>query len=131
MALVVAAGLLFFWKGRGGLAVAVLSLLAFSASIVSIVTFISPYIYELPAHHCPFCLLQREYGFIGYPLYLLLFGGVVSGLSVGVLAPFRKTASLASILPRIQRRLALAAALCFLAFTAFVTVRILFSRLVL
>ncbi len=31
--------------------------------------FFSPYIYELPTHRCPFCLLHKEYYFIGYFLY--------------------------------------------------------------
>lgn len=31
------------------------------------------YIYELPTHICPFCMLQKEYNFIGYPLWLSLF----------------------------------------------------------
>ncbi len=31
------------------------------------------YIYELPTHICPFCMLQKEYYFIGYPLWIALF----------------------------------------------------------
>jgi hypothetical protein len=130
MALAVGSGLHAFWRGRGVRLAAGASLLALVAAVFAIITFISPYIYELPGHHCPFCLLQREYGYIGYPLYALLFGGAIAGLSAGVLAPFRGVRSLAGFLPGFQRRLALAAAICFFLFTAFVTVRILLSHLI-
>lgn len=33
------------------------------------------YIYELPTHICPFCMLQKEYHYIGYVLWLSLFLG--------------------------------------------------------
>ena len=42
-------------------------------SFLAIVHFYSPYIYQLPAHHCPYCLLQAPYFYIGYPLFGLLF----------------------------------------------------------
>ena len=38
-------------------------------SYFSIVYFFSTYIYELPSHKCPYCLLQSEYYFIGYFIY--------------------------------------------------------------
>jgi hypothetical protein len=51
-------------------------------SIFSLIVFFSPYIYELPTHHCPFCILQSEYFYIGYFLYATLFLGTFFGLSV-------------------------------------------------
>ena len=47
----------------------VLGVLAFFVSAAALISFISPYIYELPTHHCPFCILQKEYRFIGYPMH--------------------------------------------------------------
>ena len=44
-------------------------------SLAAMVSFISPYVYEMPSHHCPFDVLQSGYHWIGYPLYLLLGGG--------------------------------------------------------
>lgn len=44
-------------------------------AVVMIINLISTYIYELPTHRCPFCLLQKEYGYTGYFGYLFLFGG--------------------------------------------------------
>ena len=64
---------------------------------MAILSFISPYFYELPTHHCPFCILQSEYGYIGYLLYGALFGSAVTGMGVGVLMPFRNIASLSEI----------------------------------
>jgi hypothetical protein len=76
------------------------------ASLAGIIAFVSSYVYELPTHHCPFCLLQREYHFIGYPLYGSLLGGSVAGMGAGLLGWFREVPSLAERLPALQRRLA-------------------------
>lgn len=62
----------------------------FVVSIISVISFISIYIYELPMHHCPFDILQREYNFIGYPLYLTLFAGVYFAMLPGLLQPLKK-----------------------------------------
>ncbi|MCD8478146.1 MAG: hypothetical protein LRY68_09925, partial [Sulfurospirillum sp.] len=35
-------------------------------AIVSLILFFSTYVYELPTHHCPFCLLQSDYYGVGY-----------------------------------------------------------------
>ncbi len=84
----------------------------------ALISFIALYVYELPTHHCPFCLLQGEYHFIGYPMYALLLGGVVAGLGLGLLYRSRHTPSLASVLPGLTRRLSLAAMACFAIFAA-------------
>ena len=124
-------GLIYCLKGRGGYLFSGLSLLALIVSLVAIFAFISPYIYELPTHACPFCLLQKEYGYIGYPLYLTLLGGAITGTSVGVLLPFRKVPTLAEVLPPYLRRLALVSLILYLIFTGIVIVRTLMSGLVL
>jgi len=123
-------GLIYWRKGRGGYLFSGLALLMFAVSVVSIFAFISPYIYELPTHRCPFCMLQKEYGYIGYPLYLALLSGTIAGFGVGVLMPFRRIASLSETLGPLQRRLALIAAVLFLVFAGIVTARIAVSNLV-
>lgn len=55
-------------------------------SIMSLIYFFSSYVYELPVHKCPFCLIQSEYHYMGYGLYLLLFGGAFSGIYYGLLS---------------------------------------------
>lgn len=50
-------------------------------SILAIIEFFSPYIYELPTHHCPFCMLQSGYNYVGYGIYLFLFIGTFLGMA--------------------------------------------------
>ncbi|WP_041959063.1 hypothetical protein [Sulfurospirillum arsenophilum] len=61
-------------------------------SIISLIVFFSPYVYELPTHRCPFCLLQKEYYYVGYLLYTLLFAGTFYGIGGGALALLSKKA---------------------------------------
>ena len=54
-----------------------ISALAFLiVSYYSVVYFFGTYIYELPTHKCPFCMLQHYYYYVGYLVWGLLFGGV-------------------------------------------------------
>jgi hypothetical protein len=99
-------GWVFTATGRGGYAFALSAGATFVVGLASLLSFISPAVYELPTHHCPFCVLQREYHYIGYLLYAALFGGAVCGMGVGLLMPFRGLPSLTSVLPSQQRRLA-------------------------
>jgi hypothetical protein len=130
-ALALAAGAWFTLKDRGGYLFAGLSGVHFLVAVVSILSFVSLYFYELPTHHCPFCILQREYGYIGYPLYVALLGSTITGMGVGLLMPFRKTDSLREVIPVIQRRLTLVSVSLILVFTAIVTYKMIFSNLVL
>jgi len=122
--LTLGSGFIYYRTGRGAWLFGGLSGINFLILLVSLISFISLYFYELPTHHCPFCILQREYGYVGYPLYLTMLGSAVCGLGVGVLQPFRRVKSLAQVLPRFQRRLALAALLQLLLFAAIVLVKI-------
>jgi len=86
------------------------SLSAFSHLIISItalISFISIYFYELPSHHCPFCILHGEYYYIGYPLYGALLIAAITGIGTGLIHPFGRRASLSSVVPSLQKRLAL------------------------
>jgi hypothetical protein len=131
MILTAASGIYYYRKKKGGYLFSLLSAITFLISIMAILSFISVYFYELPTHHCPFCILQKEYGYIGYPLYLTLLGGTISGISVGVLMPFRKIRSLSGVLPSIQSKLTLASLILFIVFTMIITFRIVFSNLIL
>lgn len=51
------------------------NLLFFYISYFSIIYFFSTYIYELPTHKCPFCMMQKEYNYIGY----LVWGFLILG----------------------------------------------------
>ena len=80
------------------------SLIFFGVSIASIIAFISLYFYEIPTHHCPFDILQKGYYFIGYPIYLCLFGGVFFGFAAGALELGRRKTSLRLILDKTQKK---------------------------
>ena len=131
LAACVAAGFYFHRKNKGGYLFGGLSGVHFIISTMAILAFISPYFYELPTHHCPFCILQREYGYIGYLLYAGLFGGAVTGMGVGVLMPFRNIKSLAETLPAFQKKLTIVSLTLFLLFAGVVTCRMLFTDFVL
>jgi hypothetical protein len=118
LAVTLGSGIYFYLKGRAGYVFSLASLVTFIASTVALISFISLYIYELPTHHCPFCILQREYGYVGYPFYLGILGAAVCGMGAGVIAPFRRIGSLTKVLPQVQRRLTLASLLSLGAFLA-------------
>lgn len=123
MAVTVASGCWFFVKERGGYLFSAASVLTLVIAAAALVSFICLYIYELPTHHCPFCILQKEYGHIGYALYATLLGGGVTGMGVGALMPFRTRASLVRAIPPIQRRLTAVTMVFYLLFTLIVSYR--------
>jgi len=129
MSLAFITGITFYRTGKAGYLFSLASAAALAASVHAIIAFISPYFYELPTHHCPFCILQQEYGYDGYPMYLTLMAGAVSGLGVGFTLPFRHIASLRLVLPPLQRRLALATIVYFCIFTALSVYGMLASNL--
>jgi len=75
---------IILYKIKNAYAFAFSNILFLIISIVSLIIFFSPYIYELPTHHCPFCILQKDYYFIGYILYIALFIGTFYGIATAV-----------------------------------------------
>ena len=47
--------------------------------------FFGTYVYQLPTHQCPFCMLQHEYFYIGYFIWGSLFLGVFFAFAYSVL----------------------------------------------
>jgi hypothetical protein len=129
MAATACSGFYFYCKGRGGYLFSGVSLLTFIIAVASLISLICLYFYELPSHHCPFCILQKEYGYIGYALYITLLGGGVAGMGTGALQPLGKKGSMALVIPALQRRLTVATLFLYLLFTLIVTYRLLFSSL--
>lgn len=130
-AITLLSGFYFFRKGKAGYFFSAMSGVMAVVTVASIFSFLSIYIYELPSHHCPFCILQKEYHYIGYPLYAALLFGAVSGIGVGALMPFRAVGSLKQIVPALQKRLSLAALFCWMLLTGMATYKILTSNLLL
>ncbi len=46
----------------------------------TVVYFFGTYVYQLPTHKCPFCMLQKEYYYVGY----LIWGSLLTGTFFGV-----------------------------------------------
>ncbi len=124
-------GIYFYRRGRGGYLFAGMAAIAFVISLLAILSFISVYIYELPTHHCPFCILQGEYGYIGYALYLALIGAGIAGMGVGVLMPFRGLRSLDTVIPLLQKRLTLISLVLLILFTGMATYPMVFTDFIL
>ncbi len=120
---------LFVQAGVLRYVLALFSALFFVFSIVSMISFISVYIYELPTHHCPFDILQQEYNFIGYPLYLSLFIGVYFGMLPGIFQPLKNRLGLPELMTAVEKKWIRCSMISCLCFIAFVTVVIWLSKL--
>ncbi|WP_303900815.1 hypothetical protein [Thiohalomonas denitrificans] len=116
LGLTILAGAWYALRGRGALLFAGLSAIAFPVSIAAVIAFISLYVYEHPHHHCPFCLLKSEYGYLGYGLYLPLFTATTLAVGLGITSAFAKAASVRAVLAGVAPRLAWTATLLFTLF---------------
>ena len=112
--------------GRGAAVFGLLAGLTTVVSLVAVVAFISLYFYQMPTHHCPFCLLQKDYHYIGYPLYLSLFSAGITGMGAGVIERL-KGPSLAQVVPDLRRRLCLFSMAGFFIFTLLATYPMIFT----
>ena len=54
-------------------------------SYYGVVYFFGTYIYQLPTHKCPFCMLQSEYHYVGYLLWFSLFIGSFLGINGAII----------------------------------------------
>lgn len=104
--LVIGSGLFVYLTTKGGIFFAFVSIFHFVVTVVALISFISIYIYELPTHHCPFCILHQEYRYVGYPIYFAMLISAISGLGVGALTLFQNITSLRDCIPLIKKRLA-------------------------
>jgi len=93
------------------------SLLAWAAylplSFIAITTVFSSYIYAMPYHRCPFCILKPEYHYIGY----LIYAALLLAVFLGMCAPMTSWLARPSIKETVAafRRRALAASMVLLA----------------
>lgn len=101
----------------------------FFVALAAVVSFISMYIYELPTHHCPFDIMQREYGFIGYPLYISLFCGIFFSLLPGIFHPVTNSLLQPKEAHKLERWWTLISIICLVIFVLLSTFRIAASNL--
>lgn len=86
-----------------GIVYGVLWLAYFGFSLVVITSVISPYVYGMPAHRCPFDLLHSEYHYVGFLIYLLLLGVCFFGSSGNIAMMFVKNPYLIGIITHYRR----------------------------
>ncbi len=80
-------------------------------ALLTIITVISSYIYAMPFHNCPFCILKQEYGYIGFAIFGTLLPAAFFAISApltGLFAarfadPKAPTDQTAAIIPGYQR----------------------------
>jgi len=104
------------------------SVAVFGLALAAIVAAIAPYVYEQPHHHCPFCILKREYGHVGFALYLPLFLATGAGIASSLLAVIAG-GSAAEVRQVATRRLTRFAMVFHLAFALVALAAVLTSRL--
>ncbi|MBV5326494.1 MAG: hypothetical protein JZU65_02475 [Chlorobium sp.] len=130
-AITIALGLSVYLRTKGAIFFSLASLLHCLISMVALISFISMYIYELPTHHCPFCILHPEYNYIGYPIYGAILVSAICGTGTGVIHPFRTIASLHEVVPAMQKRLTLVSIFSTLALVLIAGYSLLSSNLTL
>jgi len=69
------------------------SLLFAIVAYYAVVYFFGTYIYELPTHQCPFCMLQNHYNYVGYFVWGSLLLGIFFVLDSAVMQLFFKRSS--------------------------------------
>ena len=73
-------------------------------SLMVITTVFSSYVYALPFHKCPFCILKPEYYYIGFAMYGVLFIGAHLGMSVVMTEPLRLVEGLEDVVANFQKK---------------------------
>lgn len=128
---VMASGIFYAVKQRGGLLFAFSGLAAFVIALIAIVSFIALYIYQHPHHHCPFCILKSEFDFRGYLLYIPLFLATAMALGSGIVSQFRKIPSISPTIVRETPVMTWIALAGYLVFYGIATWSVLASHLIL
>jgi hypothetical protein len=86
-----------------GILFSLLWIIFFSLSLLVITAVISSYIYEMPFHRCPFDILKKEYGYVGYLIYAPLFAATFFGMSMGITPLFSTMSGLQESVGALQK----------------------------
>ncbi len=73
-------------------------------SFVAITTCFSSYIYSMPYHHCPFCILKPEYGYIGLLIYGTMLPAAFFGISAALAESIPARMGITLVVQRFQKR---------------------------
>lgn len=85
-------------------------------SFVAITTVFSSYVYAMPYHHCPFCILKPEYSCIGLLMYGTMLPAGFFGMAAALSSFIPVRFGLDPVLQRFQRRAVLLSGLLLLLF---------------
>lgn len=72
-------------------------------SLVAITTTFSSYVYAMPYHHCPFCIIKPEYSYIGLLIYGTLLPAGFFGTASAIVGFIPVTIGLDAIIHRFQK----------------------------
>jgi hypothetical protein len=126
---VMLSGTWFLMFRRGNLLFFATTVFAFAAAIVAIISYVSPYIYEHPNHHCPFCILKSGHDFAGYTLYIPLFLASAIAFGSAMISPWDKISSLSAKVAVLAPRFTYISLMLFALFYAIATYWVLQSNL--
>lgn len=126
---IIVIGLINIHTGKLAYLFGILAAVTGIVSVVVIISAVSIYIYELPAHHCPFCILESRYNYIGYLLYFTILCGTITGIGTAVLHRFRKIKSLIEVIPGLIRMCTIISMTAFFILGLIATTTILNSHL--
>lgn len=78
---------LFKWESKteGKLVYAAATAVGLPLGMTAVIAFVAPYVYMMPALHCPFIFLDQEHFNFGYLVYVPLFGASFLGMSPALL----------------------------------------------
>lgn len=93
----------------------------FLFALMVVTTQFTPYIYAMPFHKCPFCILKPEYGYIGFFIYAFLFTAAFFGMNAFLVHPLRNWEGLQAVVPRFQKSAVLISVVLLVFFTALVS----------
>jgi hypothetical protein len=75
----------------------------FPLALLTVTKVFSSYIYAMPSHECPLCLLRPEYGYIGFGLYGSLLLAAFFGVAQAMIDPYKGRQGLAGVVPVFQK----------------------------
>ncbi len=117
------------WHKPTAIIAAVLWVVFFAVALYAVTTVVSSYIYAMPYHHCPFCILKAEYKYIGFAIYGSLLPAVFFGISPVLLQPFSSRKDISAAIGKYQVTATRLAGVLLLLFTILASYHYLAYRL--
>jgi len=91
------------------------------AAFVAITTVFSSYVYAMPYHHCPFCILKPEYCYIGLVIYGTMLPAGFFGIAATLAEFIPASIGLEGVVSRFQKRAVLLSSILLVIFLVVVS----------